>query len=123
LRPIARWVRQWLPMFADPSPIAHVDVATAQRTFSEVLGFAQSRTDDLFAHAGAARKWIFQARDFHLTTSQKKSGPGFLRGPILYRAGYIRPLPSWFHIMRMITAVKLPRAAESSARTVRALGG
>ena len=102
-------MRQRLLVILKPSPIVHVDIATAERPFSEVLGFAQSRTGDLFTQAGAARKWIFQARDFHLTTS-RKSGPGFLRGPILYGAGYIRPLPSWFHIMRMITAVKLPVA-------------
>ena len=46
-----------------------------------------------------------------MCTSQKKSRPGFLRSAILYGAGYIRPLPSWFHTMRMITAVKLPAMA------------
>ena len=103
-------MRQRLLVILKPSPIVHVDIATAERPFSEVLGCAQSRTGDLFTQAGAARKWIFQARDFHLTTS-RKSGPGFLRGPILYRAGYIRPLTSWFHIVCMIAPVKLSAIA------------
>jgi hypothetical protein len=72
-----RGVWQWLLVSVDPSPIAQVDKASAQRASFEVLGLAQSRTGDLFAHDGAARKWIFQARDFHLTTSQKNQAPDF----------------------------------------------
>ena len=38
----------------------------------------------------------------------KKTGPGFLRGPILYGARGVHPtvLPSWLHVVTTITAVK-----------------
>jgi hypothetical protein len=72
LRPILRRVRQWLLMFVDPSPIAHVDVATAQ---PEVLGFAQWRTGDLFAHAGAARSWLVDWHDRRHVDFSKNQAP------------------------------------------------
>jgi hypothetical protein len=41
LRPIARRMRQRLQMFFKPNPIAHVDIAAAERATFEMFGFAQ----------------------------------------------------------------------------------
>ena len=46
-----------------------------------------------------ARDRLVEIGELHLITS-KKSGPGLLRGPILYGAVYIRPLPSQFILPR-----------------------
>jgi hypothetical protein len=40
LRPIARRVRQRALVIVEPNPIAHVDIAAAERAFAEVLGLA-----------------------------------------------------------------------------------
>jgi len=48
-------MRQWLLVFVDPNPIAHVDIAAAQRAFPEVLGFAQWPPGNLPADDGATR--------------------------------------------------------------------
>jgi hypothetical protein len=45
LHPIACRMRQRLLVFVDPSPIAHVDIAAAERAFSEVVGLARWPTD------------------------------------------------------------------------------
>jgi hypothetical protein len=76
-------------VFVNPGSIAHVDMAAAERTFPEVLRFAQSWPGDLFAHACAARKWIFQARDFHLD-HLKKIRLGLLRARSLYDRAAIK---------------------------------
>jgi hypothetical protein len=57
-------VRQRAVVIFKPNPIAHVDIAAAERAFPEVLGFAQWPSDDLLADDGAARKWIFQLAVF-----------------------------------------------------------
>jgi hypothetical protein len=55
-----------LLVFVKPSAIAHIDLAAAHGAFPGVLGFAQWPPGDLLTDEGAARKWIFHARDFHL---------------------------------------------------------
>jgi hypothetical protein len=66
LHPILCRMRQRLLVFVKPNLIAHVDIAAAERAFSEVLGLGQWLPGDLSADDDAARKWIFHARDFHL---------------------------------------------------------
>ncbi|HEY8669328.1 MAG TPA: hypothetical protein VIL63_00670 [Terriglobales bacterium] len=56
LHPIARRVRQRPLMVVKPTRFAHVDIAAAERTPAEMLGFAQGRTSDLFTRDGAARR-------------------------------------------------------------------
>jgi hypothetical protein len=100
-------MRQRRLMFLKPHPIAHVDVTAAEWTPEIVLGVAQGKAGDLFAHDGAARKWIFQACDFHLITS-KKIRPRISPRPDPIRRGVHTPvLPSWFYIVRKIDPVKL----------------
>jgi hypothetical protein len=85
-------MRRRLLVFVKPSPIPHIDLAAAHGAFPGVLGFAQWPPGDLLTDDGAARKWIFHARDFHLMFRSKKSGPGLLRGPTYTaRAVSIRP--------------------------------
>jgi hypothetical protein len=78
-------------MIVKPSPIAHVDIAAAERAFPEVLGFAQWRATDLPSDDGATRKWIFHARDFHLMFRSKNQAPDFSEARPIRRAVYIRP--------------------------------
>jgi hypothetical protein len=58
--------------------------------FPEVLGFAQWPPGDVLTDDGAARKWIFHARDFHLMFRSKKSGPDCSEARPIRRAVYIR---------------------------------
>jgi hypothetical protein len=51
-------------VFIKPNPIAHVDIAAAERAFPEVLGLRQWAPGDLLTDDDAARKWIFHAGDF-----------------------------------------------------------
>jgi hypothetical protein len=75
LHPIARPVRQRALMIFDSNPIAHVDIAAAHRAFPEVLGLAQWRSGDLPSDDSAARKSIFDARNFLLMFRSKKIRP------------------------------------------------
>ena len=68
-------VRQRALMIFDPNPIAHVDIAAAHRAFPEVLGLAQWRSGDLPSDDSAARKSIFDARNFLLMFRSKKIRP------------------------------------------------
>jgi len=83
-------------------------LAAAHGAFPGVLGFAQWPPGDLLTDDGAARKWIFHARDFHLMFRSKKSGPGLLRGPT-YTARGARPTvpPSSFHCHAFISRQSL----------------
>jgi hypothetical protein len=53
-------VRQRLLVFLKPNPIAHIDIAAAERAFPEVLGFAQWRAGDLLAAEGKVRHPAFK---------------------------------------------------------------
>jgi hypothetical protein len=55
-RPILCRVRQRLSVFFKPYPIADVEIATAYRTFPELLGLGQSRSSDLLTDDGPARQ-------------------------------------------------------------------
>jgi hypothetical protein len=46
-----------------PNPIAHVDIATAQRASPKMLGLGQSRSADLFADHGATRSRLVDCHD------------------------------------------------------------
>jgi hypothetical protein len=97
-------------MFLKPNPIAHVDIAAAERAFPEVLGFAQRRSADLFAHAGASRLRLVDGHD-HGHVPHKKSGPGFPR-LILTRARRTSGRAAIsIYIATTATDVKLPTVA------------
>jgi hypothetical protein len=105
-------MRQRLLMFLKPNPIAHVDIAAADRAFPEALGLAQRARGDLPTDDGAARKWIFHARDFHLMSDQKNQAPELLPRPDLYGARFTSDrVAISFYIATSDADVKLPRAA------------
>jgi hypothetical protein len=54
-------MRQWLLVILKPNPIAHADIAAAERTSSEVFGLAQWPPGDLLADDGAARARFVEA--------------------------------------------------------------
>jgi hypothetical protein len=85
LRPIARRMRQRLLVFFKPNPIAHIDIAMAERATFEMFGLAQERPADLPADDGAARSRLIDIHD-RITCTSKKSGPVSRRGPISYGA-------------------------------------
>jgi hypothetical protein len=75
-----------------PNPIAHVDIAAAERAFPEMLGLAQWRATDLPSDDCAARARFIEVGDFHLMFRSKKSGPGITpEARPIRRAVYIRP--------------------------------
>jgi hypothetical protein len=83
----------------------------SKASIAEVFGFAQGRSADLLTDDGPARNWLGDARDFHLTASNK-SGPGFLRGPTVYGArGTSARAAIKFYIVTTIAPVKPPAAA------------
>jgi len=59
-------MRQWLQVFFKPHQIAHIEIATAYDTFSEMLGLGQSRSSDLLTDDASARAWLVEAGNFHL---------------------------------------------------------
>jgi hypothetical protein len=76
LRAIHRRVWQRGLVLLKPNPIAHVDIAAAERAFPEMLGFAQSGSGDLSACAGASRLRLVHWHDRGQVHLSKKYGPG-----------------------------------------------
>jgi hypothetical protein len=90
-----------------PNPIAHVDVATAERAFPEVLGLGQSRSGDLFAHAAPARSRLVHRHDRGHVHLSKKIRPRFPEARS-HTARGVHPAarPSWFYIVTAVGAFK-----------------
>jgi hypothetical protein len=99
-------MRQRALVIVEPNPIAHVDIAAGERAFTEVLGLAQSRSGDLFAHAASRGRGSSIGMIAVMCTPHKKSARFPEADPYTARGVHPAALPSWCNIVTAIGAVK-----------------